>query len=45
MSFLAGFAIKIQEGEYDAEPADEPKVDKIRKLMTMGCKDFMGEMF
>ena len=26
MSFLAGFAIKMQEGEYDAEPTEEPKV-------------------
>jgi hypothetical protein len=28
MSFLAGFVIKMQEGEYDAEPKDEPKVCK-----------------
>lgn len=26
MSFLAGFAIKMQEGEYDAQPKEEPKV-------------------
>ena len=26
ISFLAGFAMKMQEGEYDAEPKEEAKV-------------------
>ncbi|KAK3739845.1 hypothetical protein QZH41_009088 [Actinostola sp. cb2023] len=42
MSFLAGFAIKMQEGEYDADPVHEPKV---QPPYLERSKTFKSELF